>query len=85
MIKAPNANTIADNFKTIQMSNEKFRKIKDSNSYFIQFLEEIGFTKASGGICPNGSDLKFKFIYSQEKDKVEKGNINNLIFVLSLI
>ena len=61
MIKAPNANTIADNFKTIQMSNEKFKKIKDSNSYFLEFLESIGFTK-TGGMCPNGSDLKFKFV-----------------------
>jgi len=66
------------------MSNEKFKKIKDSNSYFVSFLESIGFTK-TGGMCPNGSDLKFKFVYGQGEDKVEKGNINNLIYVLTLI
>jgi len=27
------------------MSNEKFKKIKDSNEYFCQFLEIIGFQK----------------------------------------
>ncbi len=43
------------------MSNEKFKKIKESNSYFLEFLEAIGFTK-TGGMCPNGSDLKFKFV-----------------------
>ena len=66
------------------MSNEKFKKIKESNSYFLEFLEAIGFTK-TGGMCPNGSDLKFKFVQAEGEDKVEKGNINNLIFVLTLI
>ena len=45
------------------MSNEKFKKIKASNSYFLEFLESIGFTK-TGGMCPNGSDLKFKSDFS---------------------
>ena len=59
MTKNPN---IAENFKTVQLSNEKFRRIKQSNEYFLTFLKDIGFTQTEGGKCPMGSDLKFKFI-----------------------
>lgn len=86
MIKKPN---VDDKFKIITLSNEKFKKIKDENDYFIQFLLDIGFSKISG-FCPMGSDAKFKFMVPEgseesEEQKVEKGNIGNIEHVFSII
>ena len=84
MIKNPNNKNIAENFKTIQLSNEKFRRIKSANSYFIEFLTDIGFTKTDGGECPQGNDLKFKFIKPEDKtEESSRGNTNNIVHVLS--
>ena len=65
MIKNPNSKNIADNFKTIQLQNEKFRRIKQANPYFLDFVKDIGFTQTEGGKCPQGSDLKFKFVVGE--------------------
>ena len=59
MIK--NNKNVDDKFKTIQLTNEKFKKIKDENEYFITFLTDIGFTKISG-FCPKDNDAKFKYM-----------------------
>lgn len=72
MIKNPNSKNIADNFKTIQLQNEKFRRIKQANPYFIDYIQDIGFTKTDGGKCPQGSDLKFKFVVSEASNEVSE-------------
>lgn len=61
MISNANNGNISDNFKTIQMTNDKFRRIKQSNEYFVDFLLNIGFTKTDGK-CPQNNDGKFRFI-----------------------
>lgn len=61
-------NNSAENFRVITMSNEKFKRIKQNNTYFIDFIQDIGFVQVEGGKCPMGSDLKFKFIPEQSTD-----------------
>jgi predicted RNA binding protein YcfA (HicA-like mRNA interferase family) len=48
------------------MSNEKFKKIKDSNEYFCEFLEKLGFQKQAG----SGSDVKYKFILEKDNEPI---------------
>lgn len=52
------------------MSNDKFKKIKDSNEYFCQFLENIGFQKQAGSSCPYGSDIKYKFVQEDQEEMI---------------
>jgi hypothetical protein len=78
MIKNQNKN-VAENFKTISLTNDKFKRIKEGNEYFLQFLEDIGFTKQMGH-CPMGNDAKYKYVREEEK-----GNIKNLEHILTLI
>ena len=89
MIKNKNA---SENFKIISIQNEKFKRIKDNNEYFIEFLGDIGFSKTDGQ-CPNGSDAKYKFIdvsleenedQSENKETI-KGNIKNLEHILTIL
>ena len=68
MIK--NKKNVDDKFKTIQLTNEKFKKIKDENEYFIAFLTDIGFTKISG-FCPMGNDAKFKYMVVEGQEEGE--------------
>lgn len=83
MIKNP---SIADNFKTISLANEKFKRIKQSNKNFLDFLAAIGFTKTEGR-CPVGSDAKYSFVQSEEPEEgaLMRGNNKNLEFILTLI
>ena len=91
MIKNKNA---GENFKIISIQNEKFKRIKDNNEYFIEFLGDIGFSKTDGQ-CPNGSDAKYKFIEvaqeenenedQAEKKQIVKGNIKNLEHILTVL
>jgi hypothetical protein len=78
MIKNQNKN-VAENFKTISLTNEKFKRIKDNNEYFIQYLTDVGFTKQDG-YCPMGNDAKYKYL-----TEGGKGNIKNLEHILTLI
>lgn len=43
------------------MTNERYRRIRDFNEYFLNFLENIGFSKISGGTDPNSNDVKYRF------------------------
>jgi len=65
MIKKPDNQNVAENFKTITMQNGKFKQIKESNEYFTQFLHDIGFTKAEGK-DPEGNDAKYKYLGLEE-------------------
>lgn len=85
MIKNKNSN-IAENFKMIQLSNEKFRRIHQNNAYFLTFLTDIGFTMTEGGESPDGMDKKYKFLKAEEAQEVTpgvpaKGNYKAIAYV----
>ena len=48
------------------MTNERYRRIRDSNEYFLSFLENIGFTKVAGDQDPNGNDVKYCYKIKEE-------------------
>ena len=58
MSKNPN---VSEQHRTVSMTNERYRRIRDFNEYFLNFLENIGFSKISGGDDPNSNDVKFRF------------------------
>ena len=58
MSKNPN---VSEQHRTVSMANERYRRIRDSNEYFLSFLDNIGFSKISGGMCSKGFDLKYRF------------------------
>ena len=61
---------VQENVKTIALSYEKFKKIRDSNDQFYQFLQAIGFSKTSPGSCPLGNDVKFKFLLEKDLEPI---------------
>ena len=54
---------VKDNFKTIVLANEKFKRIKEANEGFLTFLEEMGFEK-------QGEEDKYKFSAEQGDARV---------------
>ena len=65
MIKKPNNQTVIENMKTVTLTNDRFKQIKEQNDYFIQFLLNIGFTKTEGQ-DPGYNDAKFKYLSEKE-------------------
>lgn len=70
MVKQPNCK---DNFKTINLTNEKFGRIRDSNAKFLSWLDAVGFTEADDA-------SKWRFVTDGTK-----GNIQSLEHVMTLI
>lgn len=50
------------------MTNERYRRIRDFNDYFLTFLSNIGFQKVSGGSDPTSNDIKYKFSHEDVAD-----------------
>ena len=61
----------------MQMTNEKFKRIKEANQHFTQFLLDIGFTKTEGN-CPMSNDAKYKYLIEDEIDKLELGEMGQV-------
>ena len=72
MIKQPNCK---DNFKTIVLANEKFKRISQSNEQFLPFLESIGFTKVG-----EENATQYKFL-----EEEGKGDRRVLAHILTLL
>lgn len=58
MSKNPN---VSEQHRTVSMMNERYRRIRDFNEYFLSFLENIGFVKISGGVDLSSNDVKYRF------------------------
>ena len=82
MVKNSKTSNIAENFKTIKMGNDKFKRIEQANANFLAFLPAIGFSKTEEGAAPP----IFKFVKTEEETSgLQKGDIRNIEHVLTLI
>lgn len=65
IIKNPNCNEM---YRTIQMSNGKFRRVRDSNAKLFDFLQGIGFTRLGGdgdADLLTNNQVTFKFLKAE--------------------